>query len=448
MNKRPITYILSFLLLFTVLVGMQVYFLVNSYALRQKEIVETVRVKLKDLEDDVDKFDDSYYMKNKSYLELFVALDENKINEDSVRRFYNDRSDTVSKKLKKYVDSLFMDLGYQVAVKKELTSIYSNTKNRDLLNNNITIYESSEDKGKENSLTSGTWEMSYSKSTSEKERIKEQVNEDEKIISYGFLVSRKTTFIIANLYWILFNELLLFVVASFLILIAILYIFYITYKNLLKQKKQVLVLHDMVDNVSHEMRTPISTMRIASVNLQKKHNDSNFSVLDRQILRLEKLLQPLTDPDVTTETSDYGLKDINHLLSDLLTIEINGQVNLLSFPEQTIQVNKVLFETIISNLITNSFKYGATQVGLSVELLEDVLQVKVQDNGHGIDTDELPYIFEKFYRVQKDNIHNTKGLGIGLYIVKKVVNQFNGDIKVKSQINKGSEFLIVLPYGT
>ncbi|WP_180269165.1 HAMP domain-containing sensor histidine kinase [Sphingobacterium sp. 1.A.5] len=447
MNKRPITYILSFLLLFTVLVGMQVYFLVNSYALRQKEIVETVRVKLKDLEDDVDKFDDSYYMKNKTYLELFVALDENKINEDSVRRFYNDRSETVSKKLKKYVDSLFMDLGYQVAVKKELTSIYSNSKNRDLLNKNITIYESSKDKGLENSLTSGTWEMSYSKSTSEKERINEQVNEDEKIISYGFLVSRKTTFIIANLYWILFNELLLFVVASFLILIAILYIFYITYKNLLKQKKQVLVLHDMVDNVSHEMRTPISTMKLASVNLQKKHNDSNFSVLDRQILRLEKLLQPLTDPDVTTEKSDYGLNDINHLLSDLQTAEINGQVNLLSFPEQTIQVNKVLFETIISNLITNSFKYGATQVGLSVELLEDVLQVKVQDNGHGIDTDELPYIFEKFYRVQKDNIHNTKGLGLGLYIVKKVVDQFNGDIKVKSQINKGSEFLIVLPYG-
>lgn len=447
MNKRPITYILSFLLLFTVLVGMQVYFLVNSYALRQKEIVETVRVKLKDLEDDVDKFDDSYYMKNKSYLELFVALDENKINEDSVRRFYNDRSETVSNKLKKYLDSLFMDLGYQVAVKKELTSIYSNSKNRDLLNKNITIYESSKDKGLENSLTSGTWEMSYSKSTSEKERINEQVNEDEKIISYGFLVSRKTTFIIANLYWILFNELLLFVVASFLILIAILYIFYITYKNLLKQKKQVLVLHDMVDNVSHEMRTPISTMKLASVNLQKKHNDSNFSVLDRQILRLEKLLQPLTDPDVTTEKSDYGLNDINHLLSDLQTAEINGQVNLLSFPEQTIQVNKVLFETIISNLITNSFKYGATQVGLSVELLEDVLQVKVQDNGHGIDTDELPYIFEKFYRVQKDNIHNTKGLGLGLYIVKKVVDQFNGDIKVKSQINKGSEFLIVLPYG-
>ena len=447
MNKRPITYILSFLLLFTVLVGMQVYFLVNSYALRQKEIVETVRVKLKDLEDDVDKFDDSYYMKNKSYLELFVALDENKINEDSVRRFYNDRSDTVSKKLKKYVDSLFMDLGYQVAVKKELTSIYSNSKNRDLLNNNITIYESSKDKGLENSLTSGTWEMSYSKSTSEKERINEQVNEDEKIISYGFLVSRKTTFIIANLYWILFNELLLFVVASFLILIAILYIFYITYKNLLKQKKQVLVLHDMVDNVSHEMRTPISTMKLASVNLQKKHNDSNFSVLDRQILRLEKLLQPLTDPDVTTEKSDYGLNDINHLLSDLQTAEINGQVNLLSFPEQTIQVNKVLFETIISNLITNSFKYGASDVNLSVELLDDVLQVKVQDNGQGIDADELPYIFEKFYRVQKDNIHNTKGLGLGLYIVKKVVDQFNGDIKVKSQINKGSEFLIVLPYG-
>ncbi len=447
MNNRPITYILSFLLLFTVLVGMQVYFLVNSYALRQKEIVETVRLKLKDLEDDVDRFDDSYYMKNKTYLELFVALDDNKINEDSVRRFYNDRSDTVSRKLKKYVDSLFMDLGYQVAVKKELTSIYSHTKNRDLLTKNITIYESSGDKGKENSLTSGTWEMSYSKSTSEKEKINEQVKEDEKIISYSFLVSRKTTFIIANLYWIIFKELLLFVVASLLILIAILYIFYITYKNLLKQKKQVLVLHDMVDNVSHEMRTPISTMKLASVNLQKKHNDCNFSVLDRQILRLEKLLQPLTDPAVTTETSEYDLRDINHLLFDLQTADINGQVNLLSFPKESIRVNKVLFETIISNLITNSFKYGAIEVSLSVNLIDDMLHIKVLDNGQGIDENEIPYIFEKFYRVQKDNIHNTKGLGLGLYIVKKVVDQFNGNINVKSQINKGSEFLIVLPYG-
>src|SRR5690606_32879872 len=159
------------------------------------------------------------------------------------------------KELKIYLDSIFLDMGYQVSVKKELISVYSNTTNRELLKNSITIYESAKNDGKENYLTSGTWEVNYTKSTSstEQEQIRERVDDDLEVVSYGFLVARNSTFTISNMYWILFKELLLFVVTSIAILVAILFIFYATYKNLLKQSKQILVLHDMVDNVSHEM---------------------------------------------------------------------------------------------------------------------------------------------------------------------------------------------------
>jgi len=391
-------------------------------------------------------FDDNY-LKNKSYLEVFIALDKHEITEDSVRNFYNIRSQNVSSELRGYLDSIFSGMGYHVAVKKELTAVHSNTTNRQLLKNKITIYESTKKVGQSNYLSSGSWEMNYTKSISENERTNDHLKNDSTVVNYGFLVSRNSTFTISNMNWILFKELVLFVVASFLILIAILYIFYITYINLLKQNKQVLVLHDMVDNVSHELRTPISTLKLASKNLQKKHQDSNFSVLDRQILRLEKLLEPLTKPSANQERIYYSHHDLKLLLGDLLAPESLTKVNLTSFPQQGIYVNKASFETILSNLITNSIKYGASQVNLSVDLNKDFLQLKVHDDGQGIAENDLPYIFEKFYRVQKDNIHASKGFGLGLYIVKQLVDQINGEIKVKSQLNKGSEFLIILPYG-
>src|SRR5690606_14879213 len=129
---RQLTYILTFLLLFTVLVGMQVYFLINSYALKEKQIVELVRSKLKNLEDDRDIFND-HYQKNSSAMDVFLALDEHKITQDSLRNFYKSRSKEVSKATKRYLDSLFLDLGYRVSVKKELTSVLSKISGKELL---------------------------------------------------------------------------------------------------------------------------------------------------------------------------------------------------------------------------------------------------------------------------------------------------------------------------
>lgn len=445
MSKRQLTYILTFLLLFTVLVGMQVYFLINSYALKEKQIVELVRSKLKNLEDDRDIFND-HYQKNSSAMDVFLALDEHKITQDSLRNFYKSRSKEVSKATKRYLDSLFLDLGYRVSVKKELTSVLSKISGKELLKNKITLYESAKSDGEEYYLTSGTWEVNFTRSITSKDSSEVQVAGLE-VDNYGFILSRSSTFTISNMSWILFKEILLFAITSILILAAILFLFYRTYKNLLKQEKQITILHDMVDNVSHEMRTPLATMRLASFNLEKRHQDSDFAVLNRQIIRLEQLLAPLTNPLAPQEPTEYNRNDLQCFLTDLLPSATKTSVSLIAFPKAPIYIPKVSFETIIGNLISNSIKYGASKITISAEIVSKALHLKVCDNGQGIEESELPYIFEKFYRIQKENTYRGKGLGLGLYIVKNLVEDLKGKVQVKSQLNQGSEFLIILPYG-
>ena len=103
-------------------------------------------------------------------------------------------------------------------------------------------------------------------------------------------------------------------------------------------------------------------------------------------------------------------------------------------------------ETIIKNLCENSVKYGASVIDVKIIDIGNYLEISVSDNGEGIAKNELKSIFEKFYRIQSNNIHNTKGLGLGLYFVQKIVSKYQGKIDVKSEIKVGTEFKINLPY--
>ena len=95
--------------------------------------------------------------------------------------------------------------------------------------------------------------------------------------------------------------------------------------------------------------------------------------------------------------------------------------------------------------MNNAVKYGATQLGIRLEEQKNYLSIQVKDNGQGMAESELPYIFEKFYRIQKDNIHDTKGLGIGLFLVKNIIKKYGGEIKVMSKLQHGTTFTVLLP---
>jgi two-component system phosphate regulon sensor histidine kinase PhoR len=201
-----------------------------------------------------------------------------------------------------------------------------------------------------------------------------------------------------------------------------------------------------VDNISHEFKTPIATLKIASKALNKEWNPEILPLIDRQIIRLESLMQQLHKDETEEEIIQIQPEDWNFFIQDLsfayphIDFEIKNQIT------QQLPFDKNLMETVIKNLCENSVKYGASSVKANIINQPHHIEIEISDNGQGMEKKELKNIFEKFYRIQSNNIHNSKGLGLGLYFVKKIIDQYAGRIEVSSQLQKGTTFTIRLPY--
>ena len=244
----------------------------------------------------------------------------------------------------------------------------------------------------------------------------------------------------------MFRELTLLILCCIALLASVLILYIFTIKNLIKQQKQIEVLHTIVDNISHEFKTPIATLKIASKTLKKNFNQDTFPLIDRQITRLENLLLQLHKDENTDETTSIKPEDWDFFIQDLAFTYPENEFKIQNKVEKELPFDKNLMETIIKNLCENSVKYGASVIDVKIIDIGNYLEISVSDNGEGIAKNELKSIFEKFYRIQSNNIHNTKGLGLGLYFVQKIVSKYQGKIDLKSEIKVGTEFKINLPY--
>ncbi len=114
----------------------------------------------------------------------------------------------------------------------------------------------------------------------------------------------------------------------------------------------------------------------------------------------------------------------------------------------TISGNIEMFQVTIGNLIDNAIRYNknAPQININLESGKDTLVINITDNGIGINKENLPQIFEKFYRIPTGDIHENEGFGLGLYFVKNTIKQMNGKMRISSQINKGTTFTIEFPF--
>ena len=122
----------------------------------------------------------------------------------------------------------------------------------------------------------------------------------------------------------------------------------------------------------------------------------------------------------------------------------------LEAEDPIVNVDRMHFTNVIFNLLDNAIKYRREDVPLTLAVAttnpdDDTLQITISDNGIGIKREDLKKIFEKFYRVSTGNRHDVKGFGLGLAYVHKMISLFGGDIRVESELNKGSKFIITLP---
>ena len=248
------------------------------------------------------------------------------------------------------------------------------------------------------------------------------------------------------------------------LLTLILCIFVMAIIIIFRQKQLNNMKNDFVNNMTHELKTPISTISLASQMLQDpgvgktpetlKHISNVIKDETKRLsLQVEKVLQMAI---FEKDKSILKLNEIsiNSLISDIISnfslkvTSKGGKItsNLKALNDMAL-VDEVHFTNVIFNLMDNALKYSDKSLLLTIETWneKDNLLISIEDNGIGISKDDLKRIFEKFYRVSTGNLHNVKGFGLGLAYVKKIVTEHKGSIKVESEINIGTKFTITIP---
>mgnify|MGYP005992490977 CR=1 FL=1 len=233
------------------------------------------------------------------------------------------------------------------------------------------------------------------------------------------------------------------ILLSFLLSLLIISCLFYLLKIINKQKELAEIKNDLISNITHEFKTPITTVSaaleaigtfnaidnkektkkyVAISNLQlKKLYQMVEKLLETATLDSEKLLLQKETIDVVSLVKSASLKD--EFLSTEKSIEFN------SFKDKLlINVDPFHFENAISNLIDNAIKYGGNKIEVHLNIVLNNLEITIADNGNDIEKNQRDKVFDKFYRIPKGNTHNVKGFGIGLYYTKKIIEKHEGDI--------------------
>ncbi len=255
----------------------------------------------------------------------------------------------------------------------------------------------------------------------------------------------------------------LLLVISILLILFISTMFYRTVKMLLRQKKISEVKNDLINNITHEFKTPISTIALAceALNEPALNKDVNTTKRYGEIIKEENVrLKNMVEQILTTAALEKGINNfavepvnINDIINDVagkfypVVIEKSGILDVQTNSENFITGNDIHLYNVLHNLVDNAVKYSGDNPHIKVASKDykGGIKLTVQDDGPGIPKNEVNKIFESFYRISTGNVHDVKGHGLGLNYVKKMVEAHNGKIDLDTASGKGSKFSIIFP---
>ncbi len=235
--------------------------------------------------------------------------------------------------------------------------------------------------------------------------------------------------------------------------------------SLLRQKQVTDMQSDFINNMTHEFKTPISSIKIASDYLlqhpaikAEERTTKYMSIIKDQNQRLndqvEKVLSIARlerDQFRVNKVELNLLGTLSHIIEQesIKVLNVNGSIKLqhqLTL-EPIIEADKLHFTNIITNVLDNAIKYCKKTPDIIVNVKEKrgSLLVSIQDNGIGIEKESIKKIFDKFYRVSTGNVHDIKGFGLGLFYVKNIVDAHGWEIKIDSVLNKGTKTQLIIP---
>jgi two-component system phosphate regulon sensor histidine kinase PhoR len=255
------------------------------------------------------------------------------------------------------------------------------------------------------------------------------------------------------------------VISSVGLLFVLIFIFAYTIYAIIKQKKLTEMKTDFINNMTHEFKTPVATIMIASEALKDPEIVEDKSRISRlaniiydENVRLgnhiERVLSiaRLEKKEIKFEHNEVNVNDLIAAVVDSMTLQLKKRDAILTLAlhatADVIMGDELHLSNVIYNLIDNANKYSANQpkINIATKSTAKNLYIEISDEGIGMTKDQTKRIFDQFYRVPTGNLHDVKGFGLGLNYVQDIVNHMGGTIKVNSEKDKGTAFEVVLPF--
>jgi two-component system phosphate regulon sensor histidine kinase PhoR len=275
----------------------------------------------------------------------------------------------------------------------------------------------------------------------------------------------ETIIIVApNIRYYLLRSLLWVIVGVVLFIIMVLAAFFITIRSLMTQRKLVEIKKDFINNMTHELKTPLATISLAvdalkstKVNTDPKSVDYFSSIIKEENIRMNKhvetILQAaqLDKKENELNKQEVELHDLILGVVDSFKLQLEGKPSnvqtILEASPSIIKADEEHILHVLSNLIDNAIKYSKTEIDISIQTktLNNKTCIRIVDKGIGMDANARKHIFEKFYRAHSGNVHDVKGYGLGMSYVKWVIDTHKGQITVHSEIGVGTSIEIILP---
>ncbi|WP_374445289.1 sensor histidine kinase [Epilithonimonas sp.] len=431
MNRKKHITIILFTFSLVILVVLQGYYLYNSYRLEEKELNRQARAIADKTLETMEKYEtetnEEKLVGDFDRLKQGITIQKEKIT--NPERIYSSEK-LYNQKLEKTLKDHIGDSGFEIAMKSEIYSILDEVQKKELLptNRSLVLYQTVRKMTKPLTINEGKWSSRQTKENTD-------LKLDEK--NY-YLVKSKSSFQLLNVKFLVFKKIIPLIIISLLIIILIVILFRNSIKNLNRQEKKISQLHTTIDSIAHELNTPITTLKFS---VAQSSDSETKALLERQIKRLENIVASVHNND----SDDVLIKknEIEHYFSEIQKSFHNIDFNIkLNFIE-----NKVLykndFRQIMDNLIDNSSKYGAKEIDIFIKI-NQLIEMEVSDDGIGIPKEEKQNIFDKYYRITRNENLHVNGLGVGLFLVKTIVNKYKGSVEVQPK-KRGVSFKITIP---
>ncbi|MFC4691663.1 sensor histidine kinase [Dokdonia genika] len=445
------------------LCAIQAYLISNTYELKKTAFFNETSNAVSEIANDRE-LDSLYDALIEVDLEDHLAdyFNESITKRQVVERFYRN-ADTYNEQYMKRYEALQLqkELGYEVAYRQNLISIviidYPNTD---------TIFPIKDNERKrifgQKFKTGISRSINYARTFDTNEFI-DRRGDSISISSYDFEVRTTQEIQVPNWKSLVLKRMWVLIVGSIILFLFVIGLLYYSIKNLITQKKIAEVKTDFINNVTHELKTPLATLGIATKSLRNEAIKSNpdafnntLGIVERQNSRLQKLIDQVLTNSLSAEELQLNKEQVsdnvffNNLLSDFEIATQHAHLTVLNkvySPEVLLRIDRFHLTTALLNVLENAVKYGKDQVTVTVttRLVNRNYCIEISDNGTGISPADQIAIFDKFYRAGNSDVHNVKGLGLGLYFTHQIIIAHGGTIALKSIENEGSTFTIKLP---